>query len=76
MNQVRSRALFELLAAAAIGAAGIIHFIVAPEHWEHAPAHGLFFIVVGVIELVWAVAIVWRPTLRLMQTGALLARSP
>ncbi len=73
MNQVRSRALFELLAAAAIGAAGIIHFIVAPEHWEHAPAHGLFFIVVGVIELVWAVAIVWRPTLRLMQTGALLA---
>ena len=75
MARIRSRSPFELLAAAAVGAAGIIHFVVVPHHWEHAPAHGLFFIVVGLIELIWAVAIVWNPTVRVMQTGALLAGS-
>lgn len=75
MNLGRSRTVFELLAAAAVAAAGIIHLIVVPEHWEHAPAHALFFIAVGLIELAWAVVVVWRPTFELMQIGALLAGS-
>lgn len=32
--------------------AGIIHLWIIPEHWEHAPAHGLFFLGVGIAQIV------------------------
>jgi hypothetical protein len=53
--------------------AGIIHLIIIPEHWEHAPAHGLFFLIVGVFQIVWGVAI-WRtPSARVYNIGAIMA---
>jgi hypothetical protein len=39
--------------------AGVLHLIVAPGHIEHAPAHGLFFIITGVLQIAWAI-LFWR----------------
>lgn len=53
--------------------AGVIHFVIVPEHWSHAPAHGLFFLLVGILQIVWG-AIVWRkPSLRLYYIGVIMA---
>ena len=42
------------VAAYSIAFAGLIHLYLAPHHYSHAPAHGIFFVVAGVAELVWA----------------------
>lgn len=39
--------------------AGVIHLIITPDHFSHAPAHGLFFGVIGVAQVVWAL-MAWR----------------
>jgi len=53
--------------------AGVIHFLIIPEHWSHAPAHGLFFLSVGILQVVWGV-VVWRkPSLRLYYIGAIMS---
>jgi hypothetical protein len=53
--------------------AGIIHLVLVPGHVEHAPAHGLFFLLVGLAQIVWGI-IVWRqPTLKLYYIGAVMA---
>lgn len=50
-----------LVAGSALAAilAGVIHLAIIPEHWSHAPAHGLFFLSVGILQIGWGV-IVWR----------------
>lgn len=53
--------------------AGLIHLLIGPTHWAHAPAHGLFFAIAGLAELVWAVAFWRRPSIRLVQLGTVLA---
>jgi len=53
--------------------AGVIHVWLLPIHMAHAPAHGLFFLLVGIAQIVWGVA-VWRaPSLRLYYIGAVMA---
>jgi peptidoglycan/LPS O-acetylase OafA/YrhL len=65
-NLVASSALMTVLA-------GIIHLWIIPEHWAHAPAHGLFFLLVGIIQIVWGIA-VWRnPSTRLYYIGVMMA---
>ena len=67
-----SKNLVALSALASI-LAGVIHFVIIPEHWSHAPAHALFFLLVGILQIVWGV-IVWRkPSLRLYYIGAIMA---
>lgn len=47
--------------------AGAIHLLIAPEHYAHAPAHGLLFGVIGLAQLGY-VGLWWRrfgPALRL-----------
>ena len=40
--------------------AGCIHLAIAPSHFEHAPAHGLFFGVLGIFQVLWVMlAAVW-----------------
>ncbi|MGH2771353.1 MAG: hypothetical protein ACRDJF_12655, partial [Actinomycetota bacterium] len=51
--------------------AGVIHLSAAPEHFELSLAHGLFFIVVAGLQLLWAGLIVRRPTSSLLAAGAL-----
>lgn len=65
-NLVASSALMTVLA-------GIIHLWIIPEHWAHAPAHGLFFLLVGIVQVVWGIA-VWRnPSTRLYYIGVIMA---
>ena len=53
--------------------AGIIHLVLVPGHVEHAPAHGLFFLLVGLAQIVWGI-MVWRqPTFQLYYIGAVMA---
>lgn len=53
--------------------AGIIHLILVSLHVEHAPAHGLFFLLVGIAQIIWGVMIWREPTLRLYYLGAVMA---
>lgn len=53
--------------------AGVIHLVLVPRHVEHAPAHGLFFLVVGLAQIIWGI-LVWRqPNLKLYYIGAVMA---
>lgn len=36
--------------------AGVLHLMVVREHWAHAPAHGLFFLVAGLFQIGWSIA--------------------
>ncbi len=38
-----------------IAIAGVVHLIITPWHFEHAPAHGIFFAVSGIAQLAWVV---------------------
>jgi hypothetical protein len=62
-------------AALSMLAAGILHMLIIPHHWEHAPAHGLAMGVIGVLEVLWAIAYWLRPSRLLAQLGILLAVS-
>jgi len=55
--------------------AGIIHFIIIPHHWEHAPAHGIAMGVIGVLEVIWAIVYWLRPSRMLAQIGVILGVS-
>jgi hypothetical protein len=35
----------------AIAIAGLIHLVLAPAHYAHAPAHGVFFALAGMAEI-------------------------
>ncbi len=54
-------------------AAGVIHLVLVPEHYGHAPAHGLFFAIAGILEILWAILYWRRPTPRLYYLGIALA---
>ena len=53
--------------------AGIIHLVLVPGHIEHAPAHGLFFLLVGLAQMLWGITAWRQPTLRLYYIGAVMA---
>jgi copper(I)-binding protein len=57
----------------AIATAGIIHLLIAPIHYSHAPAHGIFFALSGATELLWAAAFWRKPSSRLYYFGLALA---
>lgn len=61
------------ISIAAIALAGVIHLGIAPIHYAHAPAHGIFFAAAGIAEILWALAFWRRPSLRLYHTGLALA---
>jgi hypothetical protein len=60
-----------LLAALTLGA-GVIHFAVSSEHYDLSWVHGAFFAVVAWLQLSFAIAVVLRPTKRLLTAGVLL----
>src|SRR6266498_5861250 len=53
-------------------AAGVIHFAVSGGHYDVSWIHGTFFAVVAWLQLSWAVAVILRPTRRLLTAGVLL----
>jgi hypothetical protein len=53
--------------------AGIIHLVLVSAHMEHAPAHGLFFLLVGIAQIIWGI-LVWRqPSQKLYYVGVVMA---
>lgn len=61
------------IASFALAAAGLIHIIVAPQHYAHAPAHGIFFALVGVVEIAWAYLYYRQPSKEMYYAGLALA---
>ena len=51
------------------GVAAAIHFLVVPEHLEEYLAFGVFFIVIGVAQGLWALLIGLAPTRGLIVSG-------
>src|SRR3970040_1566650 len=51
-----------LAACVFMAAGGVVHFAITVEHSEHAPAHGLFFALLGTLQLGWAAAYWLLPT--------------
>lgn len=41
------------ISIAMMALAGLVHLLIAPDHFAHAPAHGLFFAGIGFAQLVW-----------------------
>jgi hypothetical protein len=48
-----------LIAIIAVAIAGMIHLLISPSHLAHAPAHGIFFALSGLAQVVWAM-VYWR----------------
>jgi hypothetical protein len=61
--------MLRLLSISTISLAGLIHLILAPTHFAHAPAHGIFFVAAGVAEILWALAFWRKPSPRLYYAG-------
>lgn len=64
------------LVAGAVGlmiVAGLIHLIIVPIHWAHAPAHGLFFVLMGLAQIGWGIAFWRHPSVALYRLGIVLA---
>lgn len=61
------------LAALALAGAGVVHLGIAPGHYAHAPAHGVFFALVGAAQVGWALLFWWRPHPALALPGAALS---
>src|SRR5206468_8509327 len=58
-----------LLAGCSLGAA-VVHFGYASAHFSEYWLYGLFFVVVAWLQVLWAVAIVVRPSRWLLLAGA------
>ncbi|TAM38378.1 hypothetical protein EPN54_04320 [bacterium] len=63
------------LAAGGMGIAGFLHLWIVPEHWEHTPAHGIFFLFLGIVQLVWVIFLLKGNSLFVQKLGMILAAS-
>ena len=57
------------MAALSFGAAAI-HFSAVREHWQQWPLAGIFFAVVGILQVAWGAAVLHRPNWILLALGA------
>lgn len=55
--------------------AGLIHLLISPTHYAHAPAHGLFFVIMGVVQVIWGIFFWRQPSVSLYRSGVILAGS-
>ena len=66
-----SRLAARLAAIASLGAA-VIHFAVAPTHWQEWMPSGLFFVLLALFQMVWARAVLARTTTPVLAAGIML----
>jgi hypothetical protein len=64
----RATTAFQYMALASLCAA-LVHVAVMPDHFEESVLYGLFFLVASLGQLAFAVAVVARPTRRLVLAG-------
>ncbi len=69
---LRGRRL-DVLACTTLALSGLIHLAVTPEHSLHTPAHGLFFALLGTLQIGWAAAYWLLPTRRVRLGGFILS---
>lgn len=50
-----------ILTSVLMAVAGVLHLYIAPIHFAHAPAHGLFFGVIGLAQVAWLVWYLRQP---------------
>jgi hypothetical protein len=62
----------KLFISIAVAASGLIHLWIAPEHYGHAPVHGIFFVAAGIGQLAWAYLFYKKPTAQLYYAGLVL----
>jgi hypothetical protein len=60
------------LAAASI-AAGVIHFLVTPDHFEEFALFGAFFLALGAFQVLWAGAVLAKPNTIVLLAGVLVS---
>ncbi len=46
--------ILQIALITALGFSGGVHLWIAPDHFSHAPAHGLFFWAIGFAQCIWA----------------------
>lgn len=63
-----SRLAARVAAGASFGSA-VIHFAVAPTHWQEWMPSGLFFVSLGLCQLIWAKLILGRATIPVLAGG-------
>jgi hypothetical protein len=54
--------IIRLIPTVTIALAGLVHLLIVPAHYAHAPAHGIFFALAGIVQITWAVAFWRRPS--------------
>lgn len=64
-------AVSTVLPAVFSAAAGAIHLALAGDHFDEEARHGAFFLAVGAFQVGWAVAVLVRPTRRVVLLGLL-----
>ena len=60
-------------AIVALAIAGLIHLYISPDHFSHAPAHGIFFALSGAAQLLWAIVAWFRTNRSIYYTGLALS---
>jgi hypothetical protein len=60
-----------VVAATASAGAAAIHFAVVSEHLDEYVLFGVFFVVSGLAQLLWAPAVIFRPNRAVVAVGAL-----
>lgn len=63
------------LAAGGMGIAGLLHLWIVPGHWEHAPAHGIAFLFLGIAQVIWPIFLLRRNSPAVQKSGIILAAS-
>lgn len=66
-----SRLAARLATMASLGTA-VVHFAVAPTHWQEWMPSGLFFVSLALSQLIWAAAMLVRATMPVLAAGILL----
>lgn len=67
--RARPKSLWLIAAVVLSTVAGLIHFAVAPEHFQEWIGYGVFFTVVGIGQLAYAFVLAYRPDQRVVSAG-------
>jgi len=70
-DKTDSRLAARLAAIASLGS-GVIHFAVAPTHWQEWLPSGLFFVSLALLQLIWAKVMLARTSRPVLAAGIML----
>lgn len=72
-STIKTRTMNEWMAALGMLIGAVIHLWIMPEHLQHAPAHGIFFGVLGIAQLIWVGWWLWQPGVQKARLGLVLS---